>query len=155
MDDDPSYDIRVAVVDHAAVLIDPAPVRQAVENTLQRHSCPAARISVAVVGDTRIAELNQRFLSHEGPTDVLTFNLTEGTNGLDAEIVISAETAHRQAQQRGHAMMDELLLYAVHGTLHLLGMDDHSEEDAETMHRLEDEILSELGRGPVYGGDNR
>ncbi|MCH7721398.1 MAG: rRNA maturation RNase YbeY [Planctomycetes bacterium] len=154
MDDDPSYDIRVAVVDHAAAPIDAAPVRQAVEQTLQRHSCPSARISVAVVGDARIAELNQQFLSHEGPTDVLTFNLTEAANGLDAEIIISAETAHRQAQQRGHQMMDELLLYAVHGTLHLLGMDDHSEDDAERMHRLENEILSDLGRGPVYGGDN-
>ena len=50
MDEDPSYDIRVAVVDHAAVPIDSAPVRQAVEQTLQRYSCPSARISVAVVG---------------------------------------------------------------------------------------------------------
>lgn len=155
MDEDPSYDICVAVIDRATVPIDPAPLRQAIEHTLRRQACPCARISVALVNDARIAELNHRHLGHDGPTDVLTFNLTDNGQPLNAEIVISAETAARQAQQRNHPATDELALYAVHGTLHLMGMDDHTAEEADAMHTIEDEILSALGHGAVYGGKGR
>ena len=156
MDDDPSYDICVAIVDRAPATIDPGLLRRAVEQTLRRRSCPSARISVAVVADDRIAELNRRFLACEGPTDVLSFNLAGAMaaagDRLEGELVISAETAHRQARLRGHSTLDELMLYAIHGTLHLLGMNDQTEADAQDMHRLEDEILVELGHEPVYGG---
>lgn len=69
---------------------------------------------------------------------------------VDAEIVMSLDTALRQAHRRGHGISAELALYAVHATLHLLGYDDNNEESAAEMHELEDDILTELGIGPIY-----
>ena len=69
----------------------------------------------------------------------------------EGEIVIGYETALREGTARQHPVGHEVLLYAVHGLLHLLGYDDHDEADAQAMHACEDEMLAELGIGPVYG----
>ncbi len=61
--------------------------------------------------------------------------------------------AHREARRRHHSTDAELMLYAVHGTLHLLGYEDSQPESAQQMHRTEDAILSELGVGPVYSAE--
>ena len=107
-----------------------------------------------------MAELNDRHLMHDGPTDVLTFDLQDSdeikTGDLDdptsieGEIVVSVETAAREAARRGHDSDAEAALYVVHGTLHLLGYDDADEEDAAAMHAVEDDILTAVGVGPVY-----
>ena len=83
-----------------------------------------ARISVAVVDDATIAVLNRQFLRHEGPTDVLSFLLEQDEDGLEGEVVVSAETARRTAPRFGWSEGEELLLYVIHGTLHLAGYDD-------------------------------
>jgi len=156
MDDEPSYDITVADERGAATpvagrLID------AITAALRRHEATAARINLAIVDDEAIAVLNERHLKHAGPTDVLTFDLRESAidfDGalwqVDGQIVVSSETAAREAALRGHDETAELALYAVHGTLHLLGYDDADEGEAERMHQLEDEILLSLGFGYVY-----
>ncbi len=71
----------------------------------------------------------------------------------DGELVLSIDTAAREARRRDHSTQAELMLYAVHGTLHLLGYEDSQPESAEQMHRTEDAILSELGVGPVYSAE--
>ena len=89
---------------------------------------------------------------------MLTFDLrdektlTGGShnNCIEGEIVVSVDTADREADLRGHDITAELTLYAIHGTLHLLGFDDQASEDAARMHSLEDDILSSLGVGPVF-----
>ena len=65
--------------------------------------------------------------------------------------MVSVETARREAGQRGHAAGAEVLLYCVHGVLHLLGYDDTDPQQAQRMHAAENELLTELGIGPVYG----
>lgn len=154
MDDDSPYDICVSDDTDAHLGIDTDQIKRAVAVTLQRHQCPAAHISVAVVDDTRIATLNRKYLDHEGPTDVLSFNLSDAGDGapLEGEIVLSSDTAAREAFERDHSVQAEALLYAVHGTLHLLGRDDQTAEDAAAMHAEENRILTQLGVGPVYGG---
>ena len=88
----------------------------------------------------------------DNPADDLAEDQTDQSHPtLDGEIVISVDTARRESQNRGHTLSDEVLLYAVHGTLHLLGYDDHTEDEAQAMHRKENEILTRLGIGPVYG----
>jgi len=155
MDDEPSYDISVSHDD------DPAPgeqsLKEAVAAALRRHDAASARINIALVDDATIAALNEKHLQHTGPTDVLTFDLNDGESGpdgaapaVDGEIVVSTETAAREARDRGHDLGAELALYAVHGTLHLLGYDDKDESDAARMHRVEDEILSSVGLSAVY-----
>ena len=73
-----------------------------------------------------------------------------GGGGLEGELVISVDAAVREASRRGHGVDAEVALYAVHGTLHLLGYHDHQEEEAARMHELEDDILSSLGMGRVF-----
>lgn len=155
MDDEPSYQINVTcegdISAHEAEM-----ARSATEAALRGHGVKEAGISLALVSDARIAKLNERFLGHDGPTDVLTFDLGEGDVeagrlALTGEIVISWETAAREGQARGHGTDREIALYAVHGVLHLLGYDDADEVSAARMHAVEDGILSALGMGRVYG----
>ena len=152
MDDDNPYEIDIArLCGHLPS--DDAPLVAAVRATLHRHDIPSAVLSIALVDDDRMASLNAAHLNHDGPTDVLSFDLRDNDGSpLEGELVLSVDTAAREAQQRGHALEAELMLYAVHGTLHLLGYDDHDEADALRMHTVEDEILTELGAGSVYRG---
>lgn len=155
MEDEPAHQIAVTRVHVQADVPDDALVR-AIEATLTRQAAPPARIHLALVTDERIAQLNETHLDHKGATDVLTFDLREKPDGrIDAEIVASVETAQREASRRGHGLAAELALYAVHGTLHLLGFDDRVASQAKKMHEIEDEILTSLGLGRVYGAATR
>ncbi|MCP4245699.1 MAG: rRNA maturation RNase YbeY [bacterium] len=122
------------------------------ELALQRHDCPTARLNCALVDDPEIARLNEQYLGHQGPTDVLSFDLSEpGQPGLEGEIVVSVETARREAEERNHDVGAEVALYCLHGTLHLLGYEDAQPDQARRMHETEDGLLAAAGIGPVYG----
>lgn len=151
MDEDDSP-FRIDVADQFTGLAVDAPLLvKVIERTLHRFGCPRAAIDVALVDDARIQELNESYLQHEGPTDCITFNLADSdSEDIEGQIVISCETAQREAVARGHEAVSEVLLYAVHGTLHLLGWDDNEPEEADRMHQVEDKVLSECGVGSVY-----
>ncbi|MHC4958327.1 MAG: rRNA maturation RNase YbeY [Planctomycetota bacterium] len=101
------------------------------------------KVVVAIVTDEKMSELHKRFLDIDGPTDVLSFP--------HGEIVVSADTAAREAAERGHDPLHELMLYVVHGALHLAGHDDRSERDRQEMRAAERRVLKELGLGDVFG----
>ena len=103
-----------------------------------------ARISVAVVDDETIARLNWQYLRHRGPADVLSF-LLDQSDGLEGEVVVGAQTALRTAPHYGWPPHDELLLYVVHGTLHLVGHDDASPALRAEMQKRETDVLEKLG----------
>ena len=103
-----------------------------------------ARISVAVVDDETISRLNWQFLRHRGPADVLSFALDAG-DGLEGEVVVGAQTAVRSAPQYGWSPHDELLLYVIHGTLHLVGHDDARPALRAEMQKRETAVLEKLG----------
>jgi probable rRNA maturation factor len=131
--------------------IDARAVARAVRAALHAESCPRAAVSVALVDDDAMAELPQRHMDVAGPTDVLTFDLREdAAAAVDGEIVISLDTAAREAATRGHEAQHEVILYAIHGVLHLLGYDDRTAAKFRRMHAREDEILTQLGLGAVY-----
>ncbi len=113
-------------------------------------------IAVAVVDDREMARLHGRFLGEKSTTDVLTFDQSAKPQAagaaVEGDIVVCVDEARRQARRRGHEVREELLLYAVHGLLHLLGYDDHDPADARAMHRREDELLTEAGLGPIFAG---
>ncbi len=113
---------------------------------------PLWELSIALVGDSSMSDLHQRFLGISGPTDVLTFPLDCDPHGrvLSGEIVICVPYAVRQARLRGIEVGRELLLYALHGTLHLAGFDDKTASGFRRMHRKEDQILTALGLGSVF-----
>ena len=79
-------------------------------------------ISVALVGDAEIRKINQRHLAHDYSTDVISFDLTDTDEVLEGEIIASVETADREASEHKWSGDDELLLYIIHGMLHIIGL---------------------------------
>lgn len=111
-------------------------------------------LSVALVGDAIMSRLHEDFLKIPGPTDVLTFELDHDSKGrvIAGEVIVCVPQARRQAQKNGSTVRKELLLYALHGMLHLSGFDDRTASGYRAMHRREDQILTRLGVGPVFSG---
>jgi probable rRNA maturation factor len=113
---------------------------------------PLNELSIALVGDRRMAELHMQFMSIPGPTDVLTFPLELDAKGhaTSGEVVICVPYARRAARENSATLPQELLLYAIHGMLHLSGYDDLTAKQFKIMHQKEDELLTRLGVGPVF-----
>lgn len=95
-------------------------------------------ISMVLVSDRRMAGLHRRFLLRHGPTDVITFD--------HGEIVISVETAKRNARRFGSSLDRELRLYFIHGLLHLHGFDDTAPGPARNMAQVQERILRKVAR---------
>jgi probable rRNA maturation factor len=106
-------------------------------------------MSLSFVSDEEMRELNLRYRERDAATDVLSFPII-GTPPGDlfpmGDVVISTETAARQAEEFGHSMERELAFLTVHGVLHLLGL-NHEEDpnDEEIMNEIQENILAELG----------
>ena len=119
----------------------------------RRRAVSKAVVAVAIIGDRPMRRLNRRFTGRQGATDCLSFDLSDTEDPSDKrvlEIVVNGERAVREAKARGHGPEAELALYVTHGLLHHLGFDDSTPAEARRMHRMEDEILQELGYGVVY-----
>jgi len=125
--------------------IDARRLRLAVERILAEASISRAEVSVALVDDPTIQKLNQRYLRHDWPTDVLSFVLERSADHLDGQIVVSAETARGEAARYGWSADDELLLYVIHGALHLVGYDDTTPERQAAMREKEQTSLEHFG----------
>ena len=112
---------------------------------------PAA-ISVVLVGDAEMSRLHARYLADPTPTDVLTFELDHdgGGNVTEGEVVVCVPEAVRRAGRGTDAVERELLLYALHGLLHLSGFDDTTADAHARMHAAEDDLLTRIGVGPVF-----
>jgi probable rRNA maturation factor len=118
---------------------------QAILNAL---GCPEGELSILIVDDNRMSEMNQRYLNHSGPTNVISFAMHEGEFGkinphLLGDVIISADTCAKEAQDAEILMerrFDQLL---IHGMLHIFGYDHiHSEAEAEIMEAKSDELVA-------------
>lgn len=109
--------------------VDADRVEAAVRHVLRAEGVDAAEISVALVGDGEIAALNERYLDHEGPTDVISFHLHDRGEPPLGDVYVGVEQAARQAAGFGVTVAEEVLRLAVHGTLHVLGYDHPEGED--------------------------
>jgi probable rRNA maturation factor len=128
------------------VRVDLAALREFAGNALracldlpQRKSSRLAdlvEVNVILVSDKRIAEIHKEFMNEPGPTDVITFQ--------HGEIVISTETARRQARACGTSLAHELRLYLVHGLLHLQGFDDKTAAGAAEMWGVQERLIASL-----------
>ncbi len=108
-----------------------------------------SELSILLVGDAEIAELNAAYRDKRRPTDVLSFSLLEGRHSdrrgaLLGDVVISLETAERQARRGRRSLEDEVLRLLVHGVLHLLGHDHEEDEEARAMRAEERRLLREV-----------
>ncbi len=106
-----------------------------------------AELSVLVVDDARVMELNRDWRDKPEPTDVLSFPQQEGspTEGVLGDIVISLDTAARQASEHGHDLPTELRVLLVHGLCHLMGHDHHDPDAARAMSEAEGALLAVVG----------
>ncbi|MFH1433266.1 MAG: rRNA maturation RNase YbeY [archaeon] len=81
-----------------------------------------SNVSIVLTNDVEIADLNRRFLNKNSATDVLAFSMDD--EGLLGEVIVSVDTARKQAQARNVNIHDELILLSLHGILHLTGLKD-------------------------------
>lgn len=130
--------------DNRATTIAPR-IRQGIEFILSDAGIQQAEVSVAVVNDATIWQLNRQYLQHDYPTDVLSFLLARDDARLEGEIIVSVDTAAREAVEHGWSADNELLLYVVHGTLHLIGLNDSSDDERQYMRERERHVLAQLG----------
>lgn len=140
--------LQIAITnEHDRLKIDLARLRKAVEAVFAGERIAEGEISVAVVDDAAIHELNRRWLAHDEPTDVLSFVLEESEGYREGEIIVSADTAQARAAEFGWSPEDELLLYVVHGALHIAGYDDKEPADREQMRDRERFYLERVRKG--------
>jgi probable rRNA maturation factor len=125
-------------------------LRKAVRTVLEGEGIKRANISLAIVNDREIHDINRRYLEHDEPTDVISFVLEQDDGLVDGEIVASAETAAAAAKNFGWSAADELLLYVIHGTLHLAGYDDLKPTAQRAMRKRERFYLAKFGLKPQY-----
>jgi probable rRNA maturation factor len=140
-------DIVIEVGDTQTHLtVDRARVAQVARQVLEMQAVRRAEVSIVLVDDATIRRVNREHLGHDWETDIVTFPLSEpGEPLLVAELVISAEMAATTARAAGSDPFAELMLYVVHGLLHLTGHDDLDAADRPAMRRREAEILTALG----------
>jgi len=128
--------------------VDEPRLAEAVRMIFSEAGVSHGEVSIAVVDDETIHGLNRRHLDHDEPTDVLSFLLEREADRLDGELVVSADTAARCAGQFGWSAAEELLLYTIHGALHLVGLDDATADERRRMRRRERQYLRRFGIEP-------
>jgi probable rRNA maturation factor len=127
-------------------------LRELIEFVARQEGAGLAEVDLAVVDSRRMAELNRRYLGQAGVTDVLSFDLSEAAKpGLCAQLVVCGDVAARQGRLRGQSPLRELMLYVVHGLLHLMGYEDQSIRGAARMHAREEEFLDAFAKGRGKG----
>jgi probable rRNA maturation factor len=131
--------------------VDEQRLVEAARAVLQDSEFSSAGISLAVVDDETIHELNRRHLEHDWPTDVLSFVLEDDGSHLEGEVIVSADTAAAAAEEVGTSAEQEQLLYVIHGMLHLVRYRDKSDEDAREMRVAESRYLQRFNVGSPRG----
>ncbi|MGA1796639.1 MAG: rRNA maturation RNase YbeY [bacterium] len=124
-------------------------MRRVVERIFGVLGLQTQEVSILFVSDRYVRRLNKCYRGIDQPTDVLAFSMREGEwtdiqPQLLGDVVISVETAARQAKEVGHSLDRELTILLVHGILHLLGYDHMEKRDAERMQAQERVVLSEI-----------
>lgn len=117
-------------------------LRKVARTILSASACPDAQLSILIVDDSGIREINRDYLGKDRPTNVISFAMREGEGGdvqpdLLGDVVISAETAARDAREAGISFESELYFLLLHGILHLLGY-DHERGTAAEARRMEE-----------------
>lgn len=108
-----------------------------------------ADLGIVLVGAKEMASINEKFLGHEGSTDVITFDYaakSKRRNQLHGEIFVCVDVAGKQAKEFGASWQLEIVRYVIHGILHLTGHDDLQAVARRKMKREEGRLVAELSR---------
>ncbi|HKA14944.1 MAG TPA: rRNA maturation RNase YbeY [Myxococcota bacterium] len=132
--------------------LDRRRLRQRAARVLRELDCTRAELSIALVDDETIADLNARYRGVARATDVLAFSLLDGAHAehrgaLLGDVVVSLDTAAVQARRARRTLDDEVLRLLIHGTLHLLGHDHERAAEARRMRAEERRVWKALQAG--------
>jgi probable rRNA maturation factor len=125
--------------------VDAEALERAVRRAVKEDGGALSELSLTLLGDDEMRELNKRYLGHDHPTDVIAFKLGEPPD-LVGDVYLGLEQARRQADEHGIELRRELQRLAIHGTLHVLGHDHPPGEERWTspMFALQERILASL-----------
>ena len=146
--------MRVDVRNAHAKRIRIRPIRRVVQRLLEAEGAERAEVSILLADDAMVRDLNAAYRGQDSPTDVLAFCLKEsesleihraacpGEPDILGDVVVSVDTAERQAAARGVGLEHEVAHLALHGTLHLVGYDDSTDEGLALMEQKAGRILA-------------
>lgn len=131
--------------------VRPSDVRWRAEQMLKAMRLPKAELSVLLCDDETIHALNRDYRHKDSPTDVLAFAMREGEGGglhpeLLGDVVISMDTARRQAITGGKTIVSEVTILLAHGLLHLLGYDHQTDDEERRMNAMVDVLRAACGK---------
>ncbi|QDT70760.1 Endoribonuclease YbeY [Planctomycetes bacterium MalM25] len=141
--------MQIAIANQQSALpIDEDRLREVTAAIYEGAGYTEGALSVAVVDDPTIHELNRQHLDHDYPTDVLSFALEDEPPRLEGEVIVSSDTAITNAAEYGWPPEHELLLYVIHGVLHLVGHRDKADDEVTAMRDAEAHYLRLVGVEP-------
>ena len=120
-------------------------IRAAVICAASSQGYRRGELGIRITDDVSIHRINRDHLGHDYPTDVISFDYGSQNGTINGELVASADTAATRAGELGWSVENELVLYLVHGTLHIAGLDDLNEADRKQMRQAERRVMRELG----------
>lgn len=136
--------IRFNTLDVEMPPIEPTKVKTWIVEMVERHGKRVGELYYYFCSDDRLLEINRERLGHDFYTDIVTFPLTDCETVLSSEFCISLDRIKDNAETFKRSCESELHRVIIHGVLHLIGFDDHSEEDEKKMHEKEEEALQLL-----------
>ena len=136
--------IRFSTLDVEMPPIEPLRVKAWIGEVVEKYSKTIGELYYYFCSDEKLLEINRERLGHDFYTDIVTFPLTDCETVLSSEFCISIDRIKENAETFGRSFESELHRVIIHGVLHLIGFDDHTEEDEKEMHEKEEEALKLL-----------
>lgn len=133
--------IRFSTIDVDMPPFEPMKAKAWIEEVAERHGKRVGELHYYFCSDEKLLEINRERLGHDFYTDIITFPLTDCETVLSGEFCISLDRIKENAATFEHSYQSELHRVIIHGVLHLVGFDDHSEEDEKKMRKKEEESL--------------
>lgn len=136
--------IRFSTLDVEMPPVDPQRDKAWIEAVAQGYGKMIGELYYYFCSDDKLLEINQQRLGHDFYTDIVTFPLTDCETVLSSEFCISVDRIKENAVTFGRSYESELHRVIIHGVLHLIGFNDHTEKDEKTMREKEEEALKLL-----------
>lgn len=133
--------IRFSTLDVEMPPIEPMRVKEWIGQVAENHGKRVGELYYYFCSDEQLLEINRERLGHDFYTDIVTFPLTDCDSVLSGEFCISIDRIKENAMTFGRSYESELHRVIIHGVLHLIGFDDHTEHDSKVMREKEEESL--------------
>jgi probable rRNA maturation factor len=136
---------KITIVNHLTKRKIHKPIYTAVKTALQLFDAPTGEVVVTLANPEELHELNRTYRGIDSTTDVLTFPADDRFSMVLGDVILNWDMAEKQATLRGIKPVEEAAMLAVHGTLHLLGFDDHNDNDRDAMIAAMNRVMRESG----------